>query len=151
MQSVTALSLFQGVTGSVSGWSHQLVVGPSGAIWSLVSCSRTLWPAAQLSLGEPEFEPATFQSLANLLYPLSYSRPLIKCLRMKPARELNSRWPSCGSYGVDYVFDREVCQAERLLLYLWIHWECSCMTPGVPADAANSAVVLFPLRWGNPQ
>ena len=42
----------------------------SGAIWGSVSCSRTLRHAAQLSpdLG---FEPVTFQSLADLLSPLS--------------------------------------------------------------------------------
>ena len=27
--------------------------------------------------GEPEFKPATFQSLVDLLYPLSYSRPYL--------------------------------------------------------------------------
>ena len=81
--SVTALSLFQGVTGlllesipAVSGrrqdtpWtSRQLITGPSGAIWGSVSCSRTLRPAAQLSPGETQFEPATFRSLADLLNP----------------------------------------------------------------------------------
>ena len=48
----------------------------SGAIWGSVSCSRTFRQAAQLS-PELGFEPATFQLLANLLYPeqLSYSRP----------------------------------------------------------------------------
>ena len=45
-----------------------------GAIWGSVSCSRTLRHVAQLS-PELGFEPATFRSLANLLYPLSYSRP----------------------------------------------------------------------------
>ena len=46
----------------------------SGAIRGSVSCSRTLQHAAQLSL-ELGFEPATFRSLGNLLFLLSYSRP----------------------------------------------------------------------------
>ena len=41
-----------------------------GPLMGSVSCSRTLQHAAQ-----PRFEPATFQSLGNLLYLLSYSRP----------------------------------------------------------------------------
>ena len=44
----------------------------AGAIWGSVSCSRTLWHAAQLSPGELGFEPVTFRSLDDLLYLLSY-------------------------------------------------------------------------------
>lgn len=39
---------------------------------------------------------------------------LITCLWMKPAHELNSRWPFCGSYGVDCVCDRDIRQVDRL-------------------------------------
>ena len=46
----------------------------SGAIWTSLSCSRTLRHAAQLS-PELGFEPTTFRVLADLLYPLSYSCP----------------------------------------------------------------------------
>ena len=71
------------VRGQGTPWtSRQLIAGPSlmadctsGAIWGSVSCSRTLLHAAKLSL-ELGFEPATFQSLANLLYPLP---PHITC------------------------------------------------------------------------
>ena len=52
----------------------QGVTRTSGAVWGSASCSRTLRHAAQLSPGLG-FEPATFRSLADLLYPLSYSRP----------------------------------------------------------------------------
>ena len=44
----------------------------SGAIWGSVFCPWTLQHAAQLSL-ELGFESATLRSLADLLYPLSYS------------------------------------------------------------------------------
>ena len=44
----------------------------SGTVWSSVSCSRTLRHAANFS-SELGFGPATFQPLADLLYPLSYS------------------------------------------------------------------------------
>ena len=44
------------------------------AMWGSVSCSRTLWHAAQ-PCPEPGFERATFRSLVDLLYPLSYSHP----------------------------------------------------------------------------
>ena len=40
------------------------------AMWGSVSCSRTLQHAAQ-PCPEPGFEPATFQSLVDLLYPMS--------------------------------------------------------------------------------
>ena len=43
--------------------------GTSGALWG------SLRHAAQLSSREPGFEPATFRSLVDLLYPLSYSCP----------------------------------------------------------------------------
>ena len=56
---------------------HQIIAGPLGVIWGSVSCSRTLQHAAQLSPGEPGFEPGTFRTLADLLYPLSYSHPII--------------------------------------------------------------------------
>ena len=46
------------------------------SIWGSISCSRTLWHAAQLSL-ELGLEPATFLSQADLLYPLSYSHPVM--------------------------------------------------------------------------
>ena len=67
--------------------SCQLIAGPSlmaeaatqaatsGAIWGSVSFAWSLQHEAQLSPGEPGFEPATLWSLAVLLYPLSYSRP----------------------------------------------------------------------------
>ena len=49
----------------------------SGAIWGSVSCSRTFQHAAQLGPAqELVFKPATFRSLADLLYPLSHSRPI---------------------------------------------------------------------------
>ena len=75
--------------GQGTPWTvHQLIAGPtliaeaamqganctSQAIWGSVSCSRTLQHAAQLSPGLV-FEPAILWSLANLLYPLTYSRP----------------------------------------------------------------------------
>ena len=73
--------------------SRQLITGPSlmaeaamqganrtlGAIWGPVSCSRTVWHAAKLS-PELGLEAATFRSLADLLYPLSYSRPELTSL-----------------------------------------------------------------------
>ena len=74
--------------GRVPWTSRQLIAGPSlmteaamqgasctsGAIRGSVSCSRTLRHAAQLSL-ELGFGPATLQSLVDLLYLLSCSRP----------------------------------------------------------------------------
>ena len=45
------------------------------AMWGSVSHLRTLRHAAQ-PCPELGFEPVTFQSLVDLLYPLSYSRPL---------------------------------------------------------------------------
>ena len=45
------------------------------AMWGSVSRSRTLRHAAQ-PCPEPGFEPATFRSLVDLLYPLSYSQEL---------------------------------------------------------------------------
>ena len=55
---------------------------------SSVSCSRTLWHAAQLSTGEPGFEPATFLSLDD---PLSYNR---SSNRLKGITSLSGR-PTC--------------------------------------------------------
>ena len=66
--------------------SRKLIAGPSlmaeaatqganctsGAIWGSVSCSGILRHAAQLGLNQ--LGPATFRSLAKLLYPLSNSR-----------------------------------------------------------------------------
>ena len=43
------------------------------AMWGSVSCSRTRRHSAQ-----PGFEPATFQSLVDLLYPLSCNRPFLE-------------------------------------------------------------------------
>ena len=74
--------------------SHQLITGhllmaeatmqgvncTSRLIWGSVSCSKTLRHAAQLSR-ELGFEPATFRSLADLLYPLSTAVPL-NCFTM---------------------------------------------------------------------
>ena len=49
------------------------------AMWGSVSCSKTLRHAAQ-PCPEPGFELATFRSLVDLLYPLSYSRPVQKMI-----------------------------------------------------------------------
>ena len=70
--SQSQLSLGEGrvLPGQVSMQGANLT---SGEIWGSVSCSRTLQHTAQLS-PELGFEPATFQSLAYLLYPLSYSQ-----------------------------------------------------------------------------
>ena len=50
----------------------------SGASWGSVSYSRTFQHAAQPSLGKLGFEPATFWSIANLLYSLNYSHPYLQ-------------------------------------------------------------------------
>ena len=85
--SVTALSLFQGVAGFVAG------ANPS-CLWAKAAYSLDKSPARRrafrsnvgfniLLKGEPEFEPATFRLLANLLCPLSYSHPLPYKMRMR--------------------------------------------------------------------
>ena len=53
-----------------------LLLEPIPAMSGSVSRSRTLRHAAQPCL-ELGFEPVTFQSLVDLLYPLSYSRPFL--------------------------------------------------------------------------
>ena len=50
----------------------------SGAIWGLVSCSRT-----HAVRGDPEFEPATFWLLDDPLYLLSYSRKNVEWENLK--------------------------------------------------------------------
>ena len=76
--SVTALSLLWGRT----GFLLELIPAVSGAVASSSQGSQfgVQYLAhghfdMQLSSGELGFEPATFHSLADLLYRLSYSRP----------------------------------------------------------------------------
>ena len=68
VRNLLSLSMGMGIASSSQGphwW----------AMWGSVSCSRTLRHAAQ-PCPVPGFELATFWSLVDLLYPLSYSCPL---------------------------------------------------------------------------
>ena len=58
-------------------WHERCTSAEPHIIWGSVSCSRTLWYAAQLSPRKPGFKKPTSQSLDDPLYPLSYSRPLL--------------------------------------------------------------------------
>ena len=98
---------------TVSGWgqgtpwrSRQLIAGPHWrAMWGSLSCSRTPRLAAQPS-PELGFEPVTFWSLANLLYPLKISdllKSVFKLNFMTLKTHLNKicrgfKWTSRYSY-----------------------------------------------------
>ena len=114
---VTALSLFQGVCcwsqRQRTPWtSRQFITGPSLMAtahqeqFGSVSCSRILWHAAQL-----RFEPATFQSLADPLYPLSYSY-----IHFLP-HIFKIKWTNQATYCT-------VCPTSLLqVVGLWASWE----------------------------
>ena len=79
LEPISALSQDEGrvLPGQVASSSQ----GPHWwAMWDSVSHSKTLRHVAQ-PCPEQGFKPATFRSLVNLLYPLSYSRPDSVCVR----------------------------------------------------------------------
>ena len=93
------------------------------------SVSRTLQHAAQ-PCPELGFEPATFRSLVDLLYPLSYSRPVSACLskttirRLIPVCSLNTGLhgmvkKSCYNY-YDRYCDCNMIH-DKWELFLWIY------------------------------
>ena len=94
-------------------------------MWGSVSHSRTLRHAAQPCL-EPGFEPATFRSLVNLLYPLSYSRPY--------------KWPFPPKYCTDLKYV-QVYNDNSELRHVLPFWQL--VPPQLPSSLQGENICRF--------
>ena len=142
--------------------SRKLIAGPSlmaeaatqganctsGAIWGSVSCSGILRHAAQLSLNQ--LGPATFRSLAKLLYPLSNSFVKHQAQNIWEWRTvlavcwllLSKKLRSCLDWNGGHIDRLKSSLSFPLHLPAWLYWVWLAWQPGVARICISTTASL---------